>query len=154
MRGTMIREAVNKDLHDVISLCYDFYNESKTAKIIPLDILWLIENVKNFISSDDVIVLVAVHNDNVVGVIIGAISPSWFSPIKIAQEAVWYVRKENRGVFGINLLNKFEEECIKKGAHLSSIAYMDEDMNLDTFLKRFNYSKVDVNHMKVLQPWL
>ncbi len=109
---SMVRLTTTKDLPEIIPLYYKFFEEGDlSGKPSPATFK---EGVKKLI--DTGIVLSLVVGGKVKGVMGGAVYDDFITGDVSCMEAFWYVDPDNRGVGGLKLFKRFEEEAKFRGA--------------------------------------
>lgn len=120
----IIRQAKIEDTEAIKDLIKKFYAESTYEYGFSLDDETITETVRNFIVNH--IALIIEKDSKIVGVISGVVANSIFDKKqKVAQEAVWYIVKEERkGIIALKLIEEFEKECVKRGADFILMVHM------------------------------
>lgn len=145
----MIRQVQLKDKYAIRGLINEFYEESLKQYGLSFDLVTIDTTIENFINNH--ICLLIEKDNKVVGVIAGMIAISIFDASqKIAQEAIWYITKEERkGTAGIRLFKAFEDECKARGANIISMIRVDNISNrLDKLYKSRNYQLAEFHYLK------
>jgi len=146
----IIRDFFHIDFEQVKELIKEFYNESLKEYKITLDDATLDETLVGFIFPH--VGIVAELNGNIIGCIGGYVSKSIFNKNQImAQEAMWYMKKEFRnGTYGLRLLKAFEDKCKERGADLiSMISIMNLNVEkVSDFYTRCGYSPMEFHFIK------
>ena len=146
----MIRKAELRDKDSIRTLITEFHKESLSEYGLSLDTDSINETIEGFIKNH--IVLVA-EKERVIGVVAGVIANSIFDKSqKLAQEAIWYVSKDSRGVMGFKLLKAFMDEWKLRGADfvvMGSVGnlYANE---LDRFYKKRNFKQMETYYIKTM----
>lgn len=147
---TIIRKGVLEDIEEVLGLIEEFYEESLKGYGLSFSCETLRNTINNFIVNQ--IGLVAEKDGKIIGCIGGIVVPSIFdNKEKIAQEAIWYVKKEERkGAVGIRLLKEFEKECILRGAKFISMIYEENLLaeELKNFYEKSGYKLMENHFIK------
>ena len=148
--GLAIRNFFHADFDQVKELIKEFHGEALSAHGITLDDETLNETLVSFIYPH--IGIVAELDGNIVGCIGGIISKSIFNKNQIiAQEAMWYVRKEYRNsTVGLRLLKAFENKCKE---HKANLICMISLMNLNVekvseFYTKCGYTPMEFHFIK------
>lgn len=96
---------LGKLMHEESSYSFLSYHPVKVANLLKFSI----ENENYF-------AMVAENDRTIVGVMLGHVTPYYFSDDLIAQDLVVFVKKEHRGSFaGVSLINKFCDWADSKG---------------------------------------
>lgn len=99
----MIREATTDDIGAIIDLGGELEEQSST--IANIDPLKARKNLAFFMNSKRCLVLVAEHNEEVVGFIVGGIEELWYSQAQSVTDVAFYVRPRYR-VYGPGLVKR------------------------------------------------
>lgn len=109
----MIREARTADLGPVLELCWAMHSETEYSRF-SLNKASTEQFVRHMMETS--FVCVAENEDGVVGVMIGAVSPMWFSDETEAVELMLYVAPSARGGFvGKRMVEMFKDWANGKG---------------------------------------
>jgi hypothetical protein len=87
------------------------------------------------------------------GMLGGLISPDLCDGTVTANEAFWFVRKQNRGSLGgIRLLDTFERWATEVGARRIIMTHLHKSMpeKLKALFERRGYEELETNYMKLL----
>ena len=145
-----IRKVEINDIPKIIVLIDEFYQESLKDYGLSFSEDTLYETILNFVNNH--IALLAEKDNEIIGCIGGVVMPSIFDKNqKIAQEAIWYMPKEERkGSSGIRLLHQFEQECLNRGAKFISMIHMSNLMSdeLRKFYEKSNYRLLENHYLK------
>ena len=135
----IIRKAEQYDYDGINSLITEFFNESLSDFIYELDIDSIRTSFEVMV--EKYIVLVAIKDDAVVGVIAGTLAPADLNHnLIIATEIMWFVNKEHRdSTVGVKLFRAFEKYTEEQGATHIAMAFM-ENLHPDR-IKKFYESK-------------
>lgn len=102
----MIREATTNDIAAIIELGKELKSASPYVAVInPLKAR---KNLAFFINSKRCLVLVAEHQQEIVGFIVGGISDHWFSDEQMVTDVAFYVRPRYR-VYSVGLVKRLRE---------------------------------------------
>ncbi|AFM54649.1 GCN5-related N-acetyltransferase [Celeribacter phage P12053L] len=142
-----IREAVEDDLLDCLMLFKQFHKESK------LPYSWDAKKTQDIflatLSMEDVNVLVAETDGEIVGYICCQVIEPLFSSEKVASEIAWFVNKEYRKTSaGFRLMSAYEEWAVGRGAKYIGMAYLEEIADLSKVYKKKGYVKAETHYMK------
>ncbi len=145
-----IRKANIIDTKDILELISEFYEEGLKECGLRFTDYSLNKTAEHFINNG--IVIVVQDEDNLVGIIGGIIIPSIFDETeKIAQEMMWFIKKEYRqGSLAKDLLQRFEQEAKLLGAKhivMVSIGNMKNEI-LDRFYKNNGYRLLETQYIK------
>jgi hypothetical protein len=98
---------------------------------------------------------VAVVDDKIVGALIAALAPVWWSPsILVGAELAWWVEEEHRGgMTAVRLERMFEAWAIAKGAMFAAMSdlVVDGKDTAGPLLERLGYQMVERAHIKKVQ---
>ncbi len=100
------------------------------------------------IDLDCFMALVSEEKGQVEGMICAIIGPKFFSYGNVAQELVWYVRKESR-TCGIRLLRAFEKKCLDKGLDYIFMVGLSDSKAVNIY-KRLGYKQMEITFKKRL----
>lgn len=113
----MIRNATAGDIPELIELGTRMYLESRYAETSPFDEQKCADLAKQLITADAGCVLVAEHDDQVVGWLAGGIGEQWFSSKLMAFEYGLFIAPEHRGgSAGPRLVKAFITWAADRGA--------------------------------------
>uniref|UniRef100_A0A6M3JVN0 Putative acetyltransferase n=1 Tax=viral metagenome TaxID=1070528 RepID=A0A6M3JVN0_9ZZZZ len=145
-----IRKANIIDIKDILDLISEFYEEGLKECGLNFTDYSLYKTAENFINNG--IVIVVYDNDILIGLIGGMVIPSMFDEKeKIAQEAMWFIKKEYRNKeLALDLLNRFEEEAKRFNAKhiiMVSLGNMKNEI-LDRFYKHNGYKLLENQYIK------
>jgi len=143
----MIRLATEDDVDDLVEIAKEFYAEQlhKTGVTLKPD-EELKFDLSTVIGLENSISLVLVEDDIVIGVVSGIIMDRVFFKGKVAQELVWFVKKDHR-FSGMKLLKEFERVCIEKGCEeIVMVAF--ENTKANDIYEKIGYSKLEINYQK------
>lgn len=101
----------------------------------------------------DGVVLVALHDDEPVGFLVGVANEPVFSSVKIAMELGWWIEPEARGSRASFLIySAYEDWARRVGCHYVQGAYLPGvSPPLDEFYKKRGYRQVESSFLKVLK---
>lgn len=143
----MVRLAVLEDLPLLLELSKDFYFESGYKGSLEFDSDSMSATLTNLIEQDCIL------TDGETGLIAYVVFPMFFNHSEmVAQELMWYVKKDARksGV-GVTLLKRAEQECKSKGAKIMIMLYLDSlGENVANLYKSLGYEKRETSLMRVL----
>jgi hypothetical protein len=117
-RDSYIRPAVGSDIADLVRLATEFHQES-LYRSIPLDKGKLISVFQRAINQKqgDMFLTVYERSDEILGFILGYITSYFFSSQLLAQDLLFYVKKDNRGSYiNVRLWKAFREWAASKNA--------------------------------------
>lgn len=131
-----IRQAKIEDSNSIKKLILEFYEESLKEYKLSFEDNTLDELIKTF--TEQYIILVVEKENKIIGIIAGIVTNSLFDKYqKLGQEIIWYITKEERkGTTAIRLLEKFEEECKRRGANIIVMIHM-ANLNADVLDKLY-----------------
>jgi len=145
-----IRKANIIDIKDILELISEFYEEGLKECGLNFTDYSLYRTAEKFITNG--IVIVVEDNESLVGIIGGAIIPSIFDETeKIAQEMMWFIKKDYRkGELAKDLLNRFEQEARNLGANHIAVAAMGNMRNevLDRFYRHNGYTLMETQYIR------
>ena len=152
MSQMIIREArlSPDDIEPLADLVEEFHNESLKEYKITYDRTTICHSIHQLIK--DHLMLVALKQDKVIGVIGGIIQPSIFNNQQIiAQEIIWYITKTERGgMAGIKMVQAFEKACKERGASLVMMIHMSNLSSeiLSKFYWSNGYQNMETHYVK------
>ena len=145
-----IRKANIIDTKDILDLISEFYEEGLKEYGLNFTDYSLYRTAEKFITNG--IVIVVEDNESLVGIIGGAVIPSIFDETeKIAQEMMWFIKKDYRkGELAKDLLDRFEQEARDLGAKYITVAAMGNMRNevLDRFYRHNGYMLMETQYLK------
>ena len=145
-----IRKANIIDTKDILDLISEFYEEGLKECGLKFTDYSLNKTAEHFINNG--IVIVVEDNETLVGIIGGIVIPSIFDETeKIAQEMMWFIKKEYRkGELAKDLLDRFEKEARDLGAKYIAVAAMGNMRNevLDRFYRHNGYMLMETQYLK------
>jgi len=148
-----IRKAVYSDYEGITTIISEFFDESIRSFLFELD---PVSSFKTFeIMLEHHIVVIAIEDDKVVGIIAGTLAPADFNyEVIIATELIWFVTKKKRNSsLGIKLLNAFEKITEEHGATHIAMAYMENlqpEKVKDFYVKR-GYKPLQTQYIRSLK---
>ena len=143
-----IRKATHDDIPQLLVMGEQF------ARYAPFDVGFSPEGTAAFLDviMDTGLVLVAEQDETLVGVIVGALSPIWYSPGSlIASELAWWVDPQHRGSrAALQLVKAFEAWAIDSGAKLITLSDLriGEDYPAGPLFERLGYRVSERAHTK------
>lgn len=147
----MIIRADKSHIDGIYKICLEFYEATGSHNILKLSKKTLKNNLKSFINNDAIIMFVAVIENNVVGVIMGFCSQTWYSQDILGQEMIWYVKEEYRGgSLGPDLRKALEDDFKEIGVHAVCIISMKRSRDISKILMRDQYKEVETHFIKRL----
>lgn len=147
-----IRPATHDDLDALLAMGEKFFSFSRFAQFAIFDRDTARASITALIDAEVGVCLVAVIDGEVIGGIVGALSPLWFAPTCLsATEFAWWVSEEHRGgMAGVKLLRSFEQWAKDKGAAMVSLS--DLIINGETpagrLLENLGYLAIERSHVK------
>lgn len=127
-----VREATVWDVLPALGLAEVYFEEARLHLCAPYDLDLAAGRLLQAVEDPDQLLLVAVHCEEVVGVLWGAYGPFMpWSSVCIAHDIVVYLIPERRGsMLGARMVQKFQEWSESKGAfecRLSIASGINED---------------------------
>ena len=121
----IIRKAEYSDYDSITNLIIQFFDESIHNFLFEVDPASIQRSFQ--VMMRDHIVIVAIKDDKVIGVIAGTLGPADFNHGElVANEIIWYVTKSYRATtVGLKLFAKWEQESERKGATHITMGYME-----------------------------
>lgn len=117
----MIREAKPEDIDAILELGLECHEQAFTE--YPVDIPESRRTISQFVLSPGKFAMVKEVDGEVLGVLLGFISPVWFSKAKESSDLLFYVRNDPRSVgAGTLLLKRFIRWSQDKGASGMALA--------------------------------
>lgn len=98
-----VRKAVSSDALEVFKLCVDMHLETD-FRHYQLNPEKTFLNLGQWIGQDNAAMLIAVKEDDIVGMLACSIAPQWYSDETLASEQLFYVRDDFRGTRAAYLL--------------------------------------------------
>lgn len=148
-----IRKANIIDIKDILNLISEFYEEGLKECGLNFTDYSLYRTAENFINNG--IVIVVEDNEIIVGLIGGMVIPSIFDETeKIAQEAMWFIKKEYRkGELAKDLLDRFEKEAKDLGAKHIVMGIMGSMYIeiLNKFYRHKGYKLLETQYIKNIE---
>ena len=145
-----IRKANIIDTKDIMDLIAEFYEEGLKECGLKFTDYSLYKTAEKFINNG--IVIVVEDNETLVGIIGGIVIPSIFDETeKIAQEMMWFIKKDYRkGELAKDLLQRFEKEARDLGANHIAVAAMGNMRNevLDRFYRHNGYTLMETQYIR------
>lgn len=101
----------------------------------------------------DGIIIVALHDDEPIGFIVGIANEPVFSSCRIATELGWWIEPHKRGTRASALIYSAYEDWAKRiGCHYVHGAYLPGvSPELDEFYKKRGYIQVESSYIKTLK---
>ena len=136
----IIRQAIIEDSNAIKDLIKEFYDESLCEYGFSLDEDTINETIQNFVNNH--IVLLVEKDNKIIGIIAGIVAVSIFDKKqRLAQEAIWYITKDERkGNIAIKLIEEFEKESKKRGANFILMGSMG-NLNADILNRLYEIKK-------------
>jgi len=145
----MIREAQSNDTEQIVSIVMEFYEEGLKETGLSFDKETIAKTVEIILK--DHIFLVA-DLGRIVGVIAGLVNHSIFDEKQIiAEEKIWYVKKEFRGSGVAKILfESFESKAKSLGASKIIMAHMSNIMpeKVKGIYKSTGYKDIESHYIK------
>lgn len=142
----MIREATTDDIFDLLVLARAFSKEA------PAMHKWDKEKteqmLKSCIAADNCTILVIDKDDEVVGGLVGMVTPLFMSNTVVASELAWFVDKDNRGREALKLVRAFEDWAEANGAEWITMADIEGIANLGKLYGRLGYEVTETAYSK------
>jgi N-acetylglutamate synthase-like GNAT family acetyltransferase len=129
MTNINIRTAKTEDLKTYNQLLQDFHKASPMDGVISFDPAGCLQFLQTSVNNQDVLLLVAEIENEIVGVTAAVLYPMYFNPqALVAQELWWWLTPKARGSGAGNLMFKTLEQWSKekKASVLFMIALEDE----------------------------
>lgn len=153
MTDCLVRTAIAEDLSKYIVCARLFHKNSPIKDMVEFDDEWFADFFMSNQTNNDVLLLSAIVNGEIVG-IAGAISYRYYfsSTAKATQELYWWVDPMHRGIVGKRMLNVLEAWAKSNGStHMMMIALEDEHHDtMRKLYKRIGYVPVEHTFMKEL----
>lgn len=148
-----IRKAEAYDYDGINDIIVQFFEESLGDFIYELDPASILKSFDIMIKNH--LVIIAIKDDVVVGIIAGTIAPCDFNyDVRIATEIIWYVNKKNRtSSVGVKLFKEFECQSEKYGATHIAMAYMEnlQPAKIKNFYKDKGYRPMQTQYIRSLK---
>lgn len=145
--STIIREATEEDIFDVLILAKEFSKEA------PITHTWDKNKTEEFLNSallnDNMVLFVLEVDGEIVGSILGFVIEVYMSHKVQATELAWFITKEYRGKpSSIRLVKAFERWAIDKGANQIGMGDIEGISNLEHLYTRMGYKKAESVYIK------
>ena len=143
-----IRKATPDDIPRLMVMGEQF------AKYAPFDVEFSPEGAAAFVAGlmEIGLVLVAEQDGEILGGILGALTPMWYSPSNLmASELAWWVAPEHRGGrAALQLLRAFEDWAKASGAKVITMSDLriGEDYPAGPLFERMGYRVLERAHIK------
>ena len=148
MQRTVVRNATEEDVFDVLVLCNSFSKEGPKS-YGKLNSKKTQANLEGMIKADNTEVFVLEKDDEIVGMLVAMISQHLFSDVTIASELAMYINKENRGGMAFARLIKAYEEWAKvMEVDVICLSDIKEVQDLEKAYNRFGFYKVESSYCK------
>lgn len=131
----MIRKVRYEDKDEYIKLIRLFVEERMAVFGIRFDEVNSEAQFDMFFKMDTVSALVMEENGELIGTIVGVFGPLMFCEGVVAQEMVWYVKPEHRGLNGLRLIREFENVAKFIGCSAIIMIGMDKDPANNFYIK-------------------
>lgn len=146
----IIRKANEGDINAIVGLGNDLFSMADYGEYAKFDVDSARENVKTILSSG--VIFVAETGGEIIGQIIGVISPLWFNSECIAAtEMCWIVKEDHKGSSaGVKLLREFEKWAKDNGAKIVCMSdlVIKNDTPAGGLFCKLGYSVVERSHIK------
>ncbi|MHC5307499.1 GNAT family N-acetyltransferase [Bartonella sp. LJL80] len=144
----MIRKAVSSDLQDVLRLCREFH----TASGVPFPFSETMAKAifQACLTNTDLVCLLMENETGVQGILAAQCGLHRFSPVKIAEEIIWWVSSEHRGMSSIKMLERYEEWAKAKGCAFASMIGLGDDPITTALYRRKGYQAQEKHFLKRL----
>lgn len=148
----MVRFATLEDVSAIIEMGAEFVSQAWTE--FEYDELSTKSWLYDFLHMPGTVLLIAEHNEEVIGMLAGMIVPMYFNQDhRNAQEMFWWVKEEHRkSRAGIQLLKVFEKWAIAHGARtiqMGTVARINQS-RLAEFYKKQGFEESETYYTKVL----
>ena len=145
----MIRLATEEDIFDLLVLTKNFMKEAGGFFRFSKDKVETF--LKTSLGNSDSVVIVAEHDGQVVGMLIGLVTEHPFIKTRIATEVGFYVSPEQRGGRkALRLAKAFEEWAASKGAEDLVLGDVKTIKDLSGFYAKLGYSPTEGLYVKDL----
>ena len=140
--STIIREATEEDIFDVLILAKEFSKEAPSTHT------WDKNKTEAFLNSallnDNMVLFVLEVDGEIVGSILGFVIEVYMSHKVQSTELAWFITKEYRGKpSSIRLVKAFEKWSIDKGANQIGMGDIEGISNLEHLYTRMGYKKAE-----------
>ena len=145
--STIIREATEEDIFDVLILAKEFSKEAPSTHT------WDKNKTETFLNSallnDNMVLFVLEVDGEIVGSILGFVIEVYMSHKVQSTELAWFITKEYRGKpSSIRLVKAFEKWSIDKGANQIGMGDIEGISNLEHLYTRMGYKKAESVYIK------
>lgn len=148
-----LKIATIDDLDQVVPMCEAFVKESPYHKN-RYDLEKIKKTAEHLLTQpkETAIVILAQHETDTVGFLVGIITEELFSNSRIAAELVYWVAPDWRKGFsyGRDLLDAYEFWARKIGATYITLGSLSTNPRIDTLYKRRGYNKTEHSFVKEL----
>lgn len=145
-----IRKATVFDAEKLAVLGKEFFAFSAFKDFVEYDVESAEQNILKLLTQG--IVFVAEDGDEIVGAIVGLLSPLWFnSNAFVATELAWFIAEEHRkGTVGIRLYKAFEEWGYANGAQaiVMSDLVVDGGTPASQLFDKLGFTTIERSHIK------
>lgn len=142
----VIREAVKEDIPQLVALGEEFANVSQVAHGFSISKEKIINFAHETVEKHNWIVLLIEEAGIINGLLVASINSPFFSNDIIAQEIVWYVRKECRS--GPRLFFELEKLVKRKGIKKLAMGYKPHFIDMRDFYLHRNYRLLEAYYIK------
>lgn len=147
-----IIKASLEHLSDLVEMGRDFFEEAAWEIY---GVKWedkdASQALKALIDNNNAIMLIAIEDNRVVGMISALIYPVWYSTSNnMAQELYWYVRPEKRNGIGGKLLEELEARLRERLVIVLMMSKVDILPSLHDFYIKKGYAQAETNYIKRL----
>lgn len=145
-----IRKATVFDAEKLANLGEEFFAFSAFKDFVTYDVASAEQNILKLLTQG--VVFVAEDGDEIVGSIIGILSPLWFnSHTTVATELAWFISEEHRkGTVGIRLYRAFEEWGYSNGAQaiVMSDLVVEGGTPAGQLFDKLGFTTIERSHIK------
>lgn len=123
-------------------------------KHIEVDANLLAYHVQAWLTEPEMGVIIVLYaDDEPVGVLVTRQSNVLFSSVVVAQEVMWYVKKEHRGNASLEMLALFEQWAQWIDAKVLAVSTLNNKMasKLGKFYEKHGFNKSETSYYKVLK---
>lgn len=120
MKNVTIRHAAMGDLHDIVDMGQDFFDQSGFESVTTWDAESFLKTCIALLNGGvNGSLLVAEVDTLLVGMAGSIIFPFYFNlSLKLSQELFWFCAEDHRDGVGRALLDELEADARRKGAHI------------------------------------
>ena len=147
-----VRTATKEDVIDLAILGKQFVKESQN-EFLGWDSNKVYNSLFDAVQREDFCIFVLCADDEIVGMLIGFVTPCFFSSVLQAVEITWYIAPEHRGSkMAISMIEDYERWAEDRGAICANLMNLEvlKGDKVARFYGRLGYKLVENTFMKEL----